>query len=226
MHLGVKNYSLKVCIITLVCFLALTNVYAQRHAANGAQKVINNDKEKKQIIKAEQIKQKIIAIEKLDISDAEKSKLIKELRASVGIKDPSDNHTITFQPRYFSTAILEKWKNIVINKNINAMDNIVIVNEGYAIDFNNYFDRDLYKQLDKLIEDNPVSENIAFKYILPNLYYLKSINKEMKTSELVEMVKLYFSSKPGLYYLLPTNVANALNNNDALEKILLSQKSN
>jgi hypothetical protein len=169
-------------------------------------------------------KEKMKSIDESDVSAEEKVKLKKDLLKSLGLLDGIYYANINFQPRYFSTTILDKWKNIVKIKFPNALNNIVVINQAFSIDYNNYFDREIDKQLTKLIDENPVSEDLAYKYILPDINFIKNNNSELKNDDLFKMIQLYFSSKPGLYNILPSSLANEINNKDFIDKINMSQK--
>ncbi len=126
---------------------------------------------------------------------------------------------ITFQPKYFPVAILDSWLNIAKTKKQNALKNIVIVNEAYALDFNNYFDKNIDAQFNKLIEDNPLTEDMAVKYVLPDLKFINNLNAASKPSSLVKMLKLYFANQPGLYMLLPKELTRSIQTEQGMNGI-------
>jgi hypothetical protein len=117
---------------------------------------------------------------------------------------------ITFQPKYFPTSVMSAWLALVINKKPNAMSKIVVVNEAYTIDYNNYFDLGLEKELNKLIEQNPLPEDLAIEYVLPNFKLLKESQPLITPEDMVHQMKIYFAAQPGLYYILPASITRKI----------------
>jgi hypothetical protein len=175
-------------------------------------------------ISDEDLNQKLNAIDELNLSYQEKENIKNEFLSKYALNEEQKSKfipfsDITFQPKYFPSKILNKWLSIVLTKNPKAMFNIVVVNEAYSIDYNNYGDKELDFVLNKLIEDNPLSEELAKQYILPNFDLILKNNVNIKPYTLLNMVQLFYANQPGLYYLLPSDLAWKIKDKDSIVEL-------
>ncbi len=172
-----------------------------------------------------EIRQKIYELENSGGDPIEIQKQKLDILKASGIKVDVSLAELdySFQPKYIPMAQFENWKAIATPFSPIVTKHIVIINQGYFLDYNNYTDRAINKKIADLGFLNPVDENTALKYILPDLTLMANTLPE--GASLVSNLKLYFAAHPELYYMLPSEISVKTRNDSGVQSLKKMQEA-
>jgi len=166
--------------------------------------------------------EKIKQIESLDISAAEKKKMLAEL----GISNPeaqASGKQICFTPKTIATQSLERFKDMFGAEADAYMANILILNPAIALDFNMYAEANQNEKIQEVSKSYPIDEKSILTWVLPNLQLMKKYNNA-SNKQIVQSVHLFFQHKPELYNFIPIEMRNLLNSEKGIEEIIQTQQ--
>jgi hypothetical protein len=222
-----KSFKPSATLVLLSLFVNANLTSAQNNSKDPAQGVPPPKQASQEEQKASdiEIRQKIYELENSGGDPIEIQKQKLSLLKSAGIKVDLSLTELdySFQPKYIPMAQYENWKSIATAYSPSVTKYIVFINQGYFLDYNNYTDRAINKKIADLGFLNPIDENAALKYILPDLTLFA--NNLPQGASLVSNLKLYFAAHPDLYVMLPQDVIAKTKSDSGIKSLAKSQES-